>query len=184
MEQIKKAVIEIASITSNDDKALKIKDSNNLAYTIWKVKQDMTETKSWSALKSVPWFGMWQKFAVSFKEENKTYMNRPYIARTIIIIEPAGNASVSSPPAQQMQTFAPNWMQKQSKNDDNAEWKVRHWFALEAYKLWLELDKSLADNIDRWVKYVLNWTLPDPIIEQITDAFWWDEVIDDGDSPF
>ncbi|HNV61377.1 MAG TPA: hypothetical protein PKN54_00370 [Candidatus Cloacimonas acidaminovorans] len=54
MEQIKKAVIEIASITSNDDKALKIKDSNNLAYTIWKVKQDMTETKSWSALKSVP----------------------------------------------------------------------------------------------------------------------------------
>lgn len=180
MEQIKKAVIEISSVVSNDEKALKIKDSNNLAYTVWKVKQDLTETKAWSVLKNMPWFWLWQKFTISFKEENKTYMNKPYIARTIILVDQASWAvSVSSVPAQQ--SFPSP--QKTQKNDDNAEWKVRHWFALEAFKLGLELDKALADNIERWVKYVLNGKLPDPVMEQIIETMWGEEI-DSEDIPF
>lgn len=191
MDQIKKSVIQIASLESNNDKAVKIKDTNNLSYTVWKMKQDWEKTKAWASLETVQWFGVGQKFAVSFKEESKVYMNRPYIARTIIIMDKVDDsAQVQSAPAMaatsapQQQSFS---QPKRSGQDENAEGKVRHGFALEAYKLGLELDGSTKSQIDRWVKYVLTWELPNPVVENIVNTFGWEDVTDDimvEDIPF
>ena len=43
---------------------------------------------------------------------------------------------------------SPDW-------DKIAEGKVRHGFAIEAYKLGYHLDKDTVDNINAWVRYVM-----------------------------
>ena len=44
---------------------------------------------------------------------------------------------------------------KKPNQDDSAEGKVRHGFALEAYRQGKKLDNDTIDEIDEWVSYVM-----------------------------
>ena len=44
---------------------------------------------------------------------------------------------------------------KKPARDDSAEGKVRHGFALEAYRQGKKLDNDTIDEIDEWVSYVM-----------------------------
>ena len=46
--------------------------------------------------------------------------------------------------------------------DDSAEGKVRHGFALEAYRQGKKLDNDTIDEIDEWVSYVMIGTADTP----------------------
>ena len=46
----------------------------------------------------------------------------------------------------------PDWEKRETKV---AEGKVRHGFAIEAYKLGYNLDESTIDKINAWVRYVM-----------------------------
>jgi len=46
----------------------------------------------------------------------------------------------------------PDWEERETKV---AEGKVRHGFAIEAYKLGHHLDQSTVDTINAWVRYVM-----------------------------
>jgi hypothetical protein len=64
-------------------------------------------------------------------------------------------SSTSSRPVQTYQTAqtTPNW-------EEIGRGKVRHGFAVEAYKLGRKLDFNLTNEINDWTEFVMTGTLP------------------------
>lgn len=178
MDQMKSSIIEIASIEKNDAKVISIKDTNNLKYGIWKTRvSDWAESVAYAKFKTLPDNGIWMKVKVATKEEEKEYLGRKYIQRTIVTLDaniPQESQTTAAPSNQQsrQQSFS----QIQNRQDDNAEWKVRFWFAIEAYKLWMDLDVPTTNVINKWTKYVMTGKLSEPIIDKIADELWGSEV--------
>ena len=79
--------------------------------------------------------------------------------KNYINVNPPGDITVQpqnipeSAPAQPVKVEAPDW-------DAIAEGKVRHGFALEAFKKEMPLNKDAKDIIDTWVTYVMTGNVP------------------------
>lgn len=186
MNELKTMVIQVASIEKNDAKMIILKDSNNLKYSMFKNKiSDWLETAAYSKFKLLPEMGIGKTIKVAVKEEQKEYNGQSYIQRTIVTVDASiPQQSQITTPTTATTTKQSNGFRKQEYND-NAEWKVRFGFAIEAYKLGLDLSEETAKTINKWTDYVMTGSLKDPVVESIIEEFGWEEAdINSEDVPF
>lgn len=156
-------------MSTNGTLYTKIKDQNNLAYTFFHTKRDWSKTKALEVYETLPanWLG--QTMEISYSEEQKSLPDgKPYTARTIVWF----SSTMQNPPAPATKQYAAQLglqpssaattSTTKSKDvdwDAIAEWKVRHAFALEAYKANKNLDNATVSVIDMWTKYVMSWKI-------------------------
>lgn len=186
MNELKTMVIQVASIEKNDAKMITLKDSNNLKYSMFKNKiSDWLETAAYSKFKLLPEMGIGKTIKVAVKEEQKEYNGQSYIQRTIVTVDASiPQQSQITTPTTATTTKQSNRFQKQEYND-NAEWKVRFGFAIEAYKLGLDLSDETIKQINKWTDYVMTGKAKDPVMETLLEDFGGTEVeVGSEDTPF
>ncbi len=90
-------LIEVSDITEKaflNGKQAKIKDQDNLTYTVWQKKKDGSISAAWASLERV---GLGSNIQIGYVEEQKEYEGKPYTARTIRTInEDIGNGMANA----------------------------------------------------------------------------------------
>lgn len=185
---MKNKQITITSVESkqlnNGSVMYKIKDQDNLTYTIFQTKADGNETVAYSSLNRINTNWMNLNVEISYNEEDKEYQGKAYKQRTIL------NARFSNAPAS---TKINNQAKAKINNQDEEEkWekinfgKCKHQFLLEAFKILgsklnptsqetpLNFNKIERDA-EQWAEMSMR-ILPKTQEEQAMDTFGEDEV--------
>ena len=143
--------------TQNGKIMLKVKDHENKSYQVWQTKQDGNQTVAYQGLMALPNQGLNQSVEISYKEQPGDYNGKSVTYRSIVALRPS---SVPASVNINNQVGA-----KITAKDEEAKWKeistgkVRHAFALEAYRAGKELTPILAVEIAQWTEYVMSGKL-------------------------
>jgi len=150
--------------TSNEDGTgvrCSITDEGGDRYTVWKLKQDGTESAAWGQLKS---YDLGERVGIRFAERQDVSKKtgKPVTYRTIrMFVE--GQIAEPAPklPSQTQSRYIPKGERSEPKPEQRPDWdaiaegKVRHGFALEAYKMGKPLNGETKLEINRWVRFVM-----------------------------
>lgn len=149
MTDLQQKTITIVGLETKDGR-IKVTDQDGVSYSFFQVKQqDGKETKAYQGYKNF-------QLAINsiidiFYKENGKYKNIAFFS------QPDGKAKASAQPF-----FSKGEIEKKQPDWGNiAQGKVRHAFALEAYKAGKTLDDETIKEINRWVNYVMTGKLLD-----------------------
>lgn len=146
--------------TSNEDGTgvrCTITDEGGDRYTVWKLKQDGSESAAWGQLKH---FDIGERVGIRFAERQDVSKKtgKPVTYRTIRMFVEGQVAAAQATAPKATQGFTPSYTPKPEQRPDwdaIAEGKVRHGFAIEAYKMGKPLNGETKLEINRWVKFVM-----------------------------
>lgn len=148
--------------TSNEDGTgvrCSITDENGDRYTVWKLKQDGTESAAWGQLKS---YDLGERVGIRFAERQDVSKRtgKPVTYRTIrMFVEGQIAAAQSTPQAPKAGTAGVSQPVKPRDFDAEAEGKVRYGFYLEAFKMGREFDAALHLELNKWIRVVMDGTV-------------------------
>jgi hypothetical protein len=128
------------------------------------------ETAAYSKFKLLPEMGIGKTIKVAVKEEQREYKGQSYIQRTVVTVDASiPQQSQVTPPS--VPQGVPIKTQQGQGYNDNAEGKVRFGFAIEAYKLGLDLSDETTKLINKWTDYVMTGNVKDPVMETLSEEF-------------
>lgn len=142
----------------NDGTKVKIKDQDGLSYTFFIKKQDGTESMAYQFFKTLEANGKGVSASIGYKETQGEFKGQSVTYRNIAVMG-YGNAQSVSKTVAQVKYHEVKKDDEQEKWDKIALGKVRHGFAIEAFKLGLELNAETVKIVNSWSEYVMTGEL-------------------------
>lgn len=133
-------------------------------FTVWKLKSDGSETKAWVQMQSAR-YQPGDRVGITYSEREgvNATSGKAITYRTIVGFTEAGIAQPEPKLPTQHQSTAYKSAQPgisvpkaEQRDSYDAEGRVRHGFAIEAYKLGKQLNGETKLEIHRWVKFVMD----------------------------
>jgi len=94
---LQKKVITVSSVETEQTKSgktrTKIKDENNLLFSIWHTKQDGTQSKAWTQFEPMGMNAVGKSFNIAYSVNPGDYQGKPIEYRSIVMIEETDQAN-------------------------------------------------------------------------------------------
>lgn len=146
MTDLNKKTITIAGVEAKDGR-VKVTDQDGVSYSFFQTKQDGSQSKAYQGYQEFK-LALNSIIEIGYKENGK-YKNIAYFSKPSEIDVASAQPFVTKG---ELKSKEPNW-------DNIAQGKVRHAFAVEAYKLGFDLNDETVKVINRWVNYVMTGKL-------------------------
>lgn len=136
IEEIERKITETGKIM------FKIKGSDKRSYQVWQFKRNGSDSVAFVSLSNFPNMGNGRTFDIAYREEHKTYNEKPVIYRTIV--QAFLNRDNHHKELKEFQEVTDNT----KRNSEDDKWnkiafgKCKHAFLIEAYKLNKEIELS------------------------------------------